>query len=170
MVKYCDEDQASKDIDDEEDDTPNYHLGCMFLVFRIAHESFGDAKHRDFALVRRLKPAPRHNDGRFPRMASELRMPDLDLGPTDNKLGVLWTWDRNERSRRPIYTVLAAEEVRETAAMMPHWEPNSCRWSISQGVFKNRFLMDPRTRPPFPKRCKCLDPEPGQSGSADTTD
>ena len=93
------------------------------LVFRIAHESFGDAKHRDFALVRRLKPAPRHNDGRFPRMASELRMPDLDLGPTGNKLGVLWTWDRNERSRRPIYTVLAAEEVRETAAMMPHWEP-----------------------------------------------
>lgn len=91
MVKYCDEDQASKDIDDEEDDTPNYHLGCMFLVFRIAHESFGDAKHRDFALVRRLKPAPRHNDGRFPRMASELRVPDLDLGPTDNKLGVLWT-------------------------------------------------------------------------------
>lgn len=82
MVKYCDEDQASKDIDDEEDDTPNYHLGCMFLVFRIAHESFGDAKHRDFALVRRLKPAPRHNDGRFPGMASELRVPDLDLGPT----------------------------------------------------------------------------------------
>ena len=120
--------------------------------------------------TQRLKPAPRHNGGRFPRMASELRVPDLDLGPTDNKLGVLWTWDRNERSRRPIYTVLAAGEVRETAAMMPHWEPSSCCWSIYRRVFKNRFLMDPRTRPPFPKRCKCLDPEPGQSGSADTTD
>ena len=58
MVKYCDEEQASKDKDDEEDDTLNYHLGCMFLVFCIAHGSFGDTKYRDFALVRRLKPAP----------------------------------------------------------------------------------------------------------------
>ena len=63
----------------------------MYLVFRIAHVSFGDTGHRNFALVRRLKPAPRHDNGHFPRMASEKRMEDFDIEETNNKLGVLWT-------------------------------------------------------------------------------
>ena len=63
---------------------------------------------RDFALVRRLKPAPRDDDGRFPRMASAERMEDFDNEETNNKLGVLRTWNFDLRSYQPIYTVLAA--------------------------------------------------------------
>ena len=70
-MKYFDETQACEAEEEDEHENPNYHLGCMFLVFRIAHESFGDAGCRDFALVRRLKPAPRDDGGRFKRMASE---------------------------------------------------------------------------------------------------
>ena len=65
--------------------------------------------------------------------------------------------DFDPASRQPIYTILAAEELHETVPMMPRWEPNTANWSIKRGVFRNRFLMDPRTRPPFPKRCQCLD-------------
>ena len=43
--------------------------------------------------------------GRFPRMASEERMEDFDIEETNNKLGVLWTWDFDLRSYQPIYTV-----------------------------------------------------------------
>ena len=157
IVKYCDETQATEAEEEDEHENPNYHLRCMFLVFRIAHESFGDAGHRDFALVRRLKPTPRHDGGQFPRMPCEKRMEDFDIEETNNKLGVLWTWDFDPSSRQPIYTILRAEELQETVPMMPHWEPNSANWSIRRGVFKNKFLMDPRRRPPWPKRCQCLD-------------
>ena len=61
-----------------------------------------DAGHRNFALVRRLKLALRDEDGRFPRMASEERMGDFDIEETNNKLGVLWTWDFNPDSYKPI--------------------------------------------------------------------
>ena len=50
--------------------------------------------------------------------------------PTINRLGVLWTWDFQLRSYQPIYTVLAAEEVHETAAMMPQWEPNTANHNL----------------------------------------
>ena len=30
IVKYCDEDQADKEKEDEDDGKPNCHLGCMF--------------------------------------------------------------------------------------------------------------------------------------------
>ena len=113
-MKYFDETQAREAEEEDEHENPNYHLGCMFLVFRIAHESFGDAGHRDFALVRRLKPAPRQDGGSFPRMPCEKRVADFDIEATDNKLGVLWTWDCDPGSRQPIYTVLGAEEVHET--------------------------------------------------------
>ena len=124
-MKYCDETQASEAQEEGEHENPNYHSGCILLVFWIAHVSFGDAGHRNFALVRRLKLALRDEDGRFPRMASEERMGDFDIEETNNKLGVLWTWDFEPRSYRPIYTVLGAEEVHKTVAMMPHWEPNT---------------------------------------------
>ena len=90
-------------------------------------------------------------------MPCEKRMEDFDIEETNNKLGVLWTWDFDPSSRQPIYTILRAEELQETVPMMPHWEPNSANWSIKGGVFKNKFLMDPRRRPPWPKRCQCLD-------------
>ena len=156
-MKYFDETQAREAEEEDEHENPNYHLGCMFLVFWIAHESFGDAGHRNFALVRRLKSALQHDDGQFPRMPCEERMEDFDIEETNNKLGVLWTWDFDPSSRQPIYTILGVEEVHETVPMMPRWEPDSANWSIKRGVFKNRFLMDPRRCPPFPKRCQCLD-------------
>ena len=80
----------------------------MFLVFQIAHVSFGDAGNRDFALVRRLTGKlarrDRDDDGRFPRMASEERMEDFDIEETNNKLGVLWTWGFDPHSYQPIST------------------------------------------------------------------
>ena len=50
-MKYFNETQAREAEEEDEHENPNYHLGCMFLVFRIAHGSFGDAGHRDFALT-----------------------------------------------------------------------------------------------------------------------
>ena len=92
-MKYFDEMQAREVEEEDEHENLNCHLrvGCMFLVFRIAHESFGDAGHRDFALVRRLKPAPRRDGGSFPRMPCEKRVDNFDIEETNNKLGVLWT-------------------------------------------------------------------------------
>ena len=90
-------------------------------------------------------------------MPCEEGMEDFDIEETNSKLGVLWTWGFDPGSRQPIYTILGAEEVHETVPMMPRWEPNTANWSIKRGVFRKRFLMDPRSRPPFPKRCQCLD-------------
>ena len=92
-MKYCDETQAREAEEEDEHENPNYHPGCMFLVFRIAHESFGDAGHRDFALMRRLKLAPRHDSGWFQHMLCEEHMEDFNIEETNSKLGVLWTWD-----------------------------------------------------------------------------
>jgi hypothetical protein len=41
-------------------------------------------------------------------------MEDFDIEETNNKLGVLWTWDFDPSSRQPIYTILRAEELQET--------------------------------------------------------
>ena len=56
MVKYFDETQACRAEEEEEHENLNCHLSCMFLVFQITHESFGDTGYCDFALVRCLKP------------------------------------------------------------------------------------------------------------------
>ena len=58
-------------------------------------------------------------------MASELRVQDFALEETDNKLSVLWIWGFASETRQPICTVLAAEEVRKTAQMMPHCVPDT---------------------------------------------
>ena len=53
-------------------------------------------------------------------MLSEEHTEDFDIEETNNKLGVLWTWGFDPGgSQQPIYTVLAAEEVHKTVAMMP---------------------------------------------------
>ena len=92
-MKCFNETQACKAVEEGGHQNPNYHLSCMFLVFQITHEIFGDAGYRDFALVRRLKPAPQDDSGRFKCMLSEEHMEDFDIEETNNKLGVLWTWD-----------------------------------------------------------------------------
>ena len=93
IVKYCNETQATEAEEEDEHENLNYHLRCMFLVFRIAHESFSDTSHRDFALVRCLKLVPQHDGSQFLRMPCEKHMEDFDIEETNSKLGVLWTWD-----------------------------------------------------------------------------
>ena len=53
-----------------------------------------------------------------------------------------------------MYDVLAAENVDTTALMMPNWVPGRDLWSVSRGMFDNRYLLPPRRRPPF-KDCDC---------------
>ena len=62
-------------VEEDEDEKLNYHLGCMFLVFRIAHGSFGDNSHCDFALVRCLKLACREMFGIVEFVALEVVPP-----------------------------------------------------------------------------------------------
>ena len=75
-----------------------------------------------------------------------------------DKLGTLYTWaiPKKRRHRRgdPVYDVLAAENVDTTAPMMPNWDPDRDSWSVSRGVFDNRYTLPPRRRPPF-KDCDC---------------
>jgi hypothetical protein len=53
-----------------------------------------------------------------------------------------------------VYDVLLAENVVTTAPMMPNWDPDRDSWSVSRGVFDNRYTLPPRRRPPF-KDCDC---------------
>ena len=53
-----------------------------------------------------------------------------------------------------MYDVLLAENVVTTAPMMPNWDPDRDSWSVSRGVFDNRYTLPPRRRPPF-KDCDC---------------
>lgn len=53
--------------------------------------------------------------------------------------------------------MLAADEVLETVAIMPRWQSETTAdWSIATGVYENRYLMDPRERPPFRQTCSCV--------------
>ena len=147
------------DMDETPDDVhPASSMGCIMLVFRIAHPDFGPGGHRDFCLVRLMQPADRSGGGHFPRLPCEVGSKNhmLDDRGTRNKLGRLWTWHAI-RPGQPSFRVLTAEEVRETVAVMPRWLPGSIQWSITTGVHENRYLMDARQRPPFVHACTCLD-------------
>ena len=77
-----------------------------------------------------------------------------------DKLGTLYTWAIPKKRRKsgegekPVYDVLLAENVVTTAPMMPNWDPDRDSWSVSRGVFDNRYTLPPRRRPPF-KDCDC---------------
>ena len=169
-VKFNDADSLM-DVDETPDDMhPASSMGCIMLVFRIAHADLEPHGHRDFCLVRLMHPADRSGGAEFPRQPCEVgsRNHMLDDRGTRNKLGRLWTWHDvrprlphtqpgGRRPGQPSFRVLSAEEIRETVAVMPRWLPGSIKWSITTGVHENRYLMDSRQRPPFVDTCSCLD-------------
>ena len=92
-----------------------------------------------------MKPADHKGEGEFPEHPCE-RMTAHDIQPTNPKLGHLWAWDR--QTRRPVYKILTVKDVHETKAIMPYWQEGTAKWSISTGVYENKFLMNDRTCPP----------------------
>ena len=49
------------------------------------------------------------------------------------KPGRLWTWDDHQGQAN--FRVLPANEVQETAHIMPSFGQNSAKWSIAKGVY-----------------------------------
>ena len=130
-------------------------MGCIMLIFRIVHADLKPEGYRDFALVSIMQLANRSAAGPFPRFDSENRCQGSHLDDSDanNKLGRLWTWKLQREQR--TYRVLSANEILGTVAIMPRFQQGSDKWSISTGVYENRYLLDSRARPPFRAECPC---------------
>ena len=139
-----------------EDGEQEHHIGRMYLCFKFGR-NIKDA--RDLVFVRQMRPAPRGTARTrgWPVHDVEKRS-DRGRDPPgmSDKLGTLYTWavpkkrrKRGLESDKPVYDVLAAENVDTTAPMMPNWVPGRVLWSVSRGVFDNRYLLPPRRRPPF---------------------
>ena len=133
-------------------------IGRLMLLFRLHWPNDADQKHMDLALIRVMEKPNRNTGGSFPLMRAERRVARADFH-TDNgmsKLGELWTWARRDGGL--VVIAIPVECLLETVPMMPMWqgtERKGMGWSVSTGVWRNNFTMDPRRRPPF-KDCDCL--------------
>lgn len=154
-VKYADAEQLGRAASNPNSGTAAYGIGCIMLIFRIVHADLKPEGYRDFALVCIMQVANRSAAGPFPRFDSENRCEGahLDDPNTNHKLGRLWTWKLLREQR--TYRVLSANEILETVAIMPRFQQGSEKWSISTGVYENRYLLDSRARPPFRSECPC---------------
>ena len=155
-----------------EDGKQEHHIGRMYLCFKFGR-NIKDA--RDLVFVRRMRPAPRGAAaGSWPVLDVEKRS-DRQRDPPgmSDKLGTLYTWavPKKRRIRRgdPVYDVLAAENVDTTAPMMPNWVQDRAVWSVSHGVFDNRYLLPPRRRPPF-RDCDCQKEKDSESENDSESD
>ena len=80
----------------------------------------------------------------------------MDAPDATSKLGELYVWAKADT--RPVYIAIATECILETVPFMPKWQGPDGKgmdWSVSTGVWRNNFTMDPRRRPPFID-CNCL--------------
>ena len=159
-----------------EDGTQEHHIGRMYLCFKFGR-NIKDARH--LVLVRRMRPAPRGAAAArgWPVLDVEKRS-DRQRDPPgmSDKLGTLYTWAipkkrriRGQDSEKPVYDVLAAENVDTTAPMMPNWVQDRAVWSVSHGVFDNRYLLPPRRRPPF-RDCDCQKEKDSESENDSESD
>ena len=159
-----------------EDGTQEHHIGRMYLCFKFGR-NIKDA--RDLVFVRRMRPAPRGAAAArgWPVLDVEKRS-DRQRDPPgmSDKLGTLYTWAvpkkrriRGQDSEKPVYDVLAAENVDTTAPMMPNWVQDRAVWSVSHGVFDNRYLLPPRRRPPF-RDCDCQKEKDSESENDSESD
>ena len=159
-----------------EDGTQEHHIGRMYLCFKFGR-NIKDA--RDLVFVRRMRPAPRGAAAArgWPVLDVEKRS-DRQRDPPgmSDKLGTLYTWAipkkrriRGQDSQKPVYDVLAAENVDTTAPMMPNWVQDRAVWSVSHGVFDNRYLLPPRRRPPF-RDCDCQKEKDSESENDSESD
>ena len=156
-MKYAEDGHLGQTATNPNSATADYRLGCIMLIFRIVNAALEPEGYRDFALVCIMQVANRSAAGSFPRFDSENRCQGahLDDTNTNNKLGRLWTW-KVQREQR-TYRVLSANEILETVAIMPRFQQGSDKWSISTGVYENRYLLDSRARPPFRAECPCAE-------------
>ena len=159
-----------------EDGKQEHHIGRMYLCFKFGR-NIKDA--RDLVFVRRMRPAPRGAAAArgWPVLDVEKRS-DRQRDPPgmSDKLGTLYTWAvpkkrriRGHDSEKPVYDVLAAENVDTTAPMMPNWVRDRAVWSVSHGVFDNRYLLPPRRRPPF-RDCDCQKEKDSESENDSESD
>ena len=133
-------------------------LGVAQLVFEVYTRAWGVPHNRPFVLVRCLKRAPRTGRGATPYEDCENRAVGhgggvlLDERGTNNKLGVLWTWD--DAARGGVFKVLPGSKVLQSVPMMPHFKTGTAEYSMDIGMHENPFTLDARGRPPF-WECKC---------------
>ena len=160
-----------------EDGTQEHHIGRMYLCFKFGR-NIKDA--RDLVFVRRMRPGPRASNScnRFWPVLDVEKRSDRQRDPPgmSDKLGTLYTWAipkkrriRGQDSEKPVYNVLAAENVDTTAPMMPNWVPDRAVWSVRHGVFDNRYLLPPRRRPPF-RDCDCQKEKDSESENDSESD
>ena len=151
-------------------------IGRMYLCFKFGRNL---KEARDLVFVRRMRPAPRGAAAArgWPVLDVEKRS-DRQRDPPgmSDKLGTLYTWAvpkkrrrRGQESDKPVYDVLAAENVDTTAPMMPNWVRDRAVWSVSHGVFDNRYLLPPRRRPPF-RDCDCQKEKDSESENDSESD
>ena len=133
-------------------------LGVVQLVFEVYTRKWDAPFNRPFVLVRCLKRAPRTGRGATPYCDCENRALGhgsgvlLDDMATNDKLGVLWTWD--DAARGGVFKVLPASKVLQSVPMMPHFKKGTAEYSMDIGMHENPFTLDSRGRPPFAD-CKC---------------
>ena len=85
-----------------------------------------------------------------------VRTAGMDAPDATSKLGELYVWAKADT--RPVYVAIPTECILETVPLMPKWqgiEGKGMNWSVSTGVWRNNFTMDPRRRPPFVD-CNCF--------------
>ena len=136
----------------------NRQLGVLQLAFQAETEAWGVPYARDFAFVRSLARAPRGPNTGFPYLEVEKRITGrgngvaYDRADTTDKLGALWTWDKNARGA--VFKVLSAFEVNNSLPLMPRFADKTCNYSMELGMYENPFVLDGRERPPY-RTCEC---------------
>lgn len=145
--------QANMADDSEADGGGSQRMGVLILAIRVC---FAQGP-RDLAFVRCLRPTKREGAGCVPYQECEKAhlAPLCDRAGTKDKLGKLWSWDN--RARGGVFVVIEAKQILHSVPMLPRFVGTQATWDMSNGMYRNPFVLDARDRPPYQTTCKCID-------------
>ena len=156
LISICSDDMANGS--DSESLNLVERMGRLMLLFRLHAVQDGKENPMDLAFIRVMDKAHRTGANAIPWIPAEkpVRAAGMDAPDATSKLGELYVWAKADT--RPVYIAIATECILETVPFMPKWQGPDGKgmdWSVSTGVWRNNFTMDPRRRPPFID-CNCL--------------